>query len=73
MRFDIMEMKPAIPVFDTIMGICQLRHGAYAERHKFEFWLWALVVIFATLASDSATPYLHPSRIPITELLDLAV
>jgi len=42
-------MKPSIPFFDTAMGICELRHEAYAERHKFEFWLWALAASFAAL------------------------
>jgi hypothetical protein len=44
-----MNMKSSIPAFDTAMGICELRHGAYAKRHLFEFWLWALAAIFAVL------------------------
>jgi hypothetical protein len=49
-------MKPCNTVFDTTMGICELRHGAYAKRHPFEFWRWALAAILAALtvtAGDS--------------------
>jgi hypothetical protein len=42
-------MKPSIPFFDAAVGICELRHEAYAETHKFEFWLWALATSFAAL------------------------
>jgi hypothetical protein len=44
-----MNTKPSILVFDTATGICELRHGAYAKRHPFEFRLWALAAIFAVL------------------------
>jgi hypothetical protein len=42
-------MKPSIPAFDTALKICELRHGAYAKGHKFEFWLWALAAFLAVL------------------------
>jgi hypothetical protein len=44
-----MNMKSSLPVFNTAMDVCELRHGAYAKTHQFEFWLWALAAIFAVL------------------------
>jgi hypothetical protein len=49
MRFCIMNMKSSIPAFDTAMRLCELRHGAYAKTHQFEFWLWAFAALFAVL------------------------
>jgi hypothetical protein len=48
MRLGI-DMKPSIPVLDTAMEVFELRRGAYVEKHKFEFWLWALTSIFAAV------------------------